>query len=295
MLPVLPSLPIGPHTRDAAAAAMVYLAAGAAFHYATGTQVTGRCADHRREDFGRPAAEVAEAVVVVLLVVLLWPTAVVLRLAGAVKRNRHRRSAPGWGSRAVGLVVRRTAVRISVPVPGRARPGTEQAEQLVCAMPEYGSGYEGGAVVAARFAAEAARVTRACEQGRLVEAVFAATALVDQVTLVYGPGHRFVLSAVELLAHVCRLVGDDARCVQLYVHAAAGRAQGCGVGDPAARAALRNAFAVWLGASDQASRRTGPLLLPYLRLFSGAGSAPVAAVAHRLRELRAADVAGPLG
>jgi hypothetical protein len=82
------------------------------------------------------------------------------------------------------------------------------------------------------FSGAVARLVAACGQGRLVDAVFMASALVDQTTARCGPDHPQVLDAMELLAHVAHLVGDQGRCVRLYVHVAGRRAWHYGVDHP---------------------------------------------------------------
>jgi hypothetical protein len=142
------------------------------------------------------------------------------------------------------------------------------------------------------FPRAAARLVAACEQERLVDAVFLARALVDQSTVRCGPDHPQVLDAMELLAHVAYLVGDRGRCVRLYVHVAGRRAWHYGVDHPGARAALRNAYAVWLSASDQVALHTGLPLLACLRLVAGSAAPVTVSGECRLRALQALHGSG---
>jgi hypothetical protein len=125
-----------------------------------------------------------------------------------------------------------------------------------------------------------------------VDAVFLASALVDQTTVRCGPDHPQVLDAMELLAHVAYLVGDQGRCVRLYVHVAGRRAWHYGVDHPGARAAVRNAYAAWLSASDQVALRTGLSVVTCLRLVAGSAAHATVSSECRLRALQALHGSG---
>ncbi|MEZ0092522.1 hypothetical protein [Streptacidiphilus sp. EB129] len=274
-VPVLPHL-LDPSLRSLLAAAVVYLAAGVGFFAVTGVDLPEHLRSTRREDFGRSRSCTAWALVVLAVVVLLWPAAPVLRAA----RTPWVRSRLTALSALVSTGIARLVPRRVDPVPDavglqQALADTREADlDDLDARPD--------------FTAAIHRVRAACEAERLVDAVFLASALVDDVTRTCGPESSPAVDALELLAHVAHLVGDDTRSVQLYVQVAARRAWNFGIDHPGARTAVRNAHAVWLTASDQAALRTGILLLPYVRWFAGELAPVTVAGEHRLRELQAA-------
>ncbi|WP_370086389.1 hypothetical protein [Streptacidiphilus sp. MAP12-16] len=216
---------------------------------------------------------------------LAWPAALARPQAQRVRPQAQRvwSVARAWTTREVAWLV----LRYWVKCHGRAKEraiGQPQVPARVPATNALPDTRIRADEAMARFRPAIARVQDACRQERLVDAVFAATALLDQVTLLYGPGHPCTLQAVELLAHVCHLVGDHARGVQLYVHAAVGwSAQG-----KRSRAVrlVRNAYTLWQLSSDGQALRTGILLLPYLREYAGSDSPTVARAQERLRHLQ---------
>jgi len=275
-VPVLPDLPSPLH--PLAAAAVVYATAGLAYLALAGTELPDRMR-HEHLDDARPTARCAWTALVLALALLLWPAGPLLRAARTAPVRRVLAMASG-GSRSAARWLHAHAAAAPHECPVTAAPSVEQPPLVdeFDAEPDFS-----GAV---------ARVVAACEQRRLVDAVFLASALVDDVARRCGPDRPQVLDAMELLAHVAHLVGDEARSVQLYVRVADRRAWHFGVDHPGARAALHNAYSAWLSASDQAALRAGLMLLPCLRLVAG-GAAPVTVASERrLRDLQAVHGSG---
>ena len=275
-VPVLPDLPGPLHPLIAGAA--LYCVVGLAYLALVGAELPDRIhADHL--DDARPTVRAASAALVLALALLLWPAGPLLRAARTAPVRRMLATASG-PSRSATHWIRTHTGAVAQGRPVDAAPSTERPQPVdeFDAEPDFS-----GAV---------ARVVAACEQRRLVDAVFLASALVDDVARRCGPDRPQVLDAMELLAHVAHLVGDEARSVQLYVRVADRRAWHFGVDHPGARAALHNAYSAWLSASDQAALRAGLMLLPCLRLVAG-GAAPVTVASERrLRDLQAVHGSG---
>ncbi|TDT97347.1 hypothetical protein EDD99_5473 [Streptomyces sp. 846.5] len=227
VLPHLPGLP-APFL-----AAPLYAVAGLAYLAVFGANLPDRL---------RPTTDstspLRRAAGLTLLVLMLWPAAPLFHAARS--KLAHRIAA-----------ALRSLIRTVLPRTTTALP----QERLVrmAARPVTGrTGEPAHLGAGATFASAAVRLRSACEQQRLVDAVFIASALVNDTTLRRGPDHPQALDAMELLAHVAHLVGDHARAARLYIHVADHRAWHFGIDHPGARSALRNAYASWLSAPDQA-------------------------------------------
>ena len=275
-VPVLPDLPGPLHPLIAGAA--LYCVVGLAYLALVGAELPDRIHPDHLDD-ARPTVRAASAALVLALALLLWPAGPLLRAARTAPVRRMLATASG-PSRSATHWIRTHTGAVAQGRPVDAAPSTERPQPVdeFDAEPDFS-----GAV---------ARVVAACEQERLVDAVFLASALVDDVGRLCGPGHQQVLDAMELLAHVAHLVGDEGRSVQLYVHVARHRARHYGVDHPGARAALHNAYSAWLSASDQAALRAGLLLLPCLRLVAGSSAPVTVSSERRLRALQAVHGSG---
>jgi hypothetical protein len=275
-VPVLPGPPGPLHPLIAAAA--LYCVVGLVYLALAGTELPDRIHPDRL-DGARPTARAASAALVLALALLLWPTGPLLRAARTAPVRRTVAMTSGWSRSAA----QRFRTHTGTPAQGRRADAVPSAARLQ-PVDEFDAEPD--------FSAAVARVAAACEQERLVDAVFLASALVDDAGRLCGPGHPQVLDATELLAHVAHLVGDEARSVQLYVHVARHRAWHYGVDHPGARAALDNAYSAWLSASGQAALRAGLLLVPCLRLLSGSGAPVTVSSERRLQALRAVHGSG---
>jgi hypothetical protein len=272
-----PRIPLDGAQRLAVCAVVLYLLAGLlCVALGAGPDQPGGGQDC--EGFGRSRARVVVEAVWWAGWLLVWPAAVARPCA-----HRVWVAARAWTMDEVRWLVFRYRAEHRARAEERAarRPQAPARVPAKGAPPDAPMGMEGAM---ARLWPAVAKVQEACRQERLVDAVFAATALLDKVTLVYGPRHPRTLQAVELLAHVCHLVGDQARGVQLYVHAAVEwSAQGQ---RSRALRLIRNAHALWQLSSDRQALRTGILLLPYLREYAGTNSPTMASAQERLRRLQ---------
>ncbi|MFJ5120916.1 hypothetical protein [Kitasatospora sp. NPDC088548] len=68
-------------------------------------------------------------------------------------------------------------------------------------------------------------IAAAVEQHRLVDAIRLATAHVDGMAARFGTAHAHTIEALEVLAHLNVLTGDEHRALVFYVHAADRRAR----------------------------------------------------------------------
>ena len=266
--PALPPLPCLP---SPFLASLLYVTAGLAYLTVSGSDLPDRL--RPEAEHVSPVARAAGTALALALVLLLWPAAPLLR---ATRSSPVRRLTAAWRSR-TGAHRRR-----------RVRTGGQRTHldaQAAAARVEDFTGLDGELDIAGA----ASRIRTACEQQRLIDAVFMASALVDDVARRCGPDHPEVLDAMDLLAHVAHLVGDQARSVRLYVHVAGRRAWHYGVEDPGARTALRNAHASWLCAPDHAALITGYLLLPCLQMVAGPAAPITRSSQLRLQALRAAQ------
>lgn len=282
-VPVLPGFP-GP-LPPVLVATVVYVVVGLGYLALAGTELPERMRPEHLEDDARPVARAAWTATVLTLALVLWPAGPLLRAAssGPVRR----------GLAAVSGRFRSAAEHWHQHPHGGAQPGSDStATGAVRPQDPHGSEVRHGFEAALDFSGAVARLVAACEQGRLVDAVFLASALVDQTTVRYGPDHPQVLDAMELLAHVAHLVGDQGRCVRLYVQVADRRAWHYGVDHPGARAAVRNAYAAWLSASDQVALRTGLTLVTCMRLMAGSTAPATVSSECRLRALQALHGSG---
>jgi hypothetical protein len=265
VLPHLPSLP------SAGMAALLYVTAGLAYIAVAGSALPDRL---HPDASGDSLARAVGVGLTLALALLLWPAGPLLRAARATPVKRIP-MVLGFRARAAGL---RACARASSS--GQVRPvAAEPAAAVRGDVADFAGQLD--------FAGAAARLRVACEQQRLVDAVFMASALVDDVSRRRGPDHPQVLDALEFLAHVAHLVGDEARSVRLYVHVADRRAWHFGVEYPGVKSALRNAYAAWLAVPDRSALRTGFLLLPSLRMVAGSDAPITRACEDRLRSLRA--------
>jgi hypothetical protein len=298
VLPAVPSLDVVlPH-------GLLQVLLGAAAYVVVGFVVCARVA--RRGWAGRDGFAPAggRAAIAALAAIVLWPAIagrgllrVVRRGLGAwwLARQLARAARPrrprGERSRALRPRAERSR-RASVAGRRPFRPATAAVPGPLGTAGRAGVRdrlQEGAGELAAGVRDQAAGVYRACEDERLVDALFSSYHLHQRVAWEYGPGHAHTLEAMELLAHVYHLVGDDTRAITLYLETAALRGRGHGIDHPSAIAALRRAYAIWTTASDRTALRTGPALLPYVRLTAGEGHPATAAVTGRLTALRAAS------
>jgi hypothetical protein len=267
------TIPVPPHLPAVIPAAVLYFTAGLAYLTLSGTALPERM----RPVLGdtRAAARIAALAAALALALLLWPAAPLLRAAGSGPLKRALTELLSRAREAMEHLSGRAEAGDRTPQLPASGPPAHEPE----AFDDFASELD--------FAGAADRLRAACEEQRLVDAVFIASALVDDVTHRLGPEHPQVLDAMEALAHVAHLVGDEGRSVRLYVHVANRRAWHYGIDHPGARAALRNAYASWLSASDQVALMTGHLLLPCLRMIAGSTAPITTSSEHRLHCLRA--------
>ena len=266
---------VPPHLPAVVPAAVLYLTAGLAYLTLSGTALPERM----RPELGdtRAVARIAALAAALVLALLLWPAAPLLRAASAGPLKRARTELLARAREAMERLGGRTTARAADRTP--EHPADDPKAHEPAAFDDFAAELD--------FAGAADRLRAACEERRLVDAVFLASALVDDVTRRQGPDHPQVLDAMEALAHVAHLVGDEARSVRLYVHVAGRRAWHFGVDHPEAKTALRNAYTSWLSASDQAALLTGYLLIPCLRMIAGSTAPITTSSEHRLRCLQA--------
>ncbi|MFC1405679.1 MULTISPECIES: hypothetical protein [Streptacidiphilus] len=277
-VPVLPGLP-GP-LPPVLVAAVAYAGVGLGYLALAGTDLPERMRPEHIDGEIRLVDRAAWTAVVLALALLLWPVGPFLRVVFSGPIRRRFAAVPGW--------LRGTAE------PERSNPAADalSGAGIVAPSAEQDRWVPHGFGAGPDFSRAVAQLVAACEQERLVDAVFLASALVDETAVRCGPDHPRVLDAMELLAHVAHLAGDQGRCVSLNVHVAGRRAWHYGVDHPGARTALRNAYAAWLSASDQVALRTGVPLVTCLRLVAGHAATATVSTEDRLRALQALHRSG---
>ncbi|WP_075004290.1 tetratricopeptide repeat protein [Streptacidiphilus jiangxiensis] len=216
--------------------------------------------------FGIEPVRALGAVITVVACVALWPAA----LLWTTTQNSNPRAAAARAHRPTRARARRSAQRSALRTVMRS---DDEGAELPVYLAQPTSVVDAAAGDAQWVDAAAARVVGALTERRLLDAVLGARSLVWDVEFTFGPNSSQLGHATELLAHVCREIGDDIRAVRLYARAATGWAQNFGAEHPSACAAFDRATALWTKA--RAAEATDPvtavLVASVTRLFASAG------------------------